>query len=164
MTGCANCASVGHSAQFCPYPRKPVDRRVLAEDSGSLGRRQEVATTTSAEALALIEQYVTAEYGERCKTSDIEDFPDLKGSPDASRCATCKAWEEVDRFKDWLESTAQSRPRLDPRTVTRFEVIDHTTDGEGRVYVKYDVSVDLSYQDDGRTLKAFVADRMDGDA
>jgi hypothetical protein len=38
------------------------------------------------------------------------------------------------------------------RKVTRFEVIDES----GRVYVKYGVEVELSYQDDGRTLKVFV--------
>ena len=36
--------------------------------------------------------------------------------------------------------------------VTRFEVIDST----GRVYVRYGVKVDLSMQDEGRTLKIFV--------
>ncbi|MDH3042594.1 hypothetical protein QEN40_16580 [Gordonia alkanivorans] len=42
--------------------------------------------------------------------------------------------------------------------VTRFEVIDHTTGGRGRVYSRHDVSIELSYQDDGRTLKVFVDD------
>lgn len=37
-------------------------------------------------------------------------------------------------------------------TVTRFEVIDET----GRTYVREGVSITLSYQDDGRTLKAFL--------
>lgn len=41
--------------------------------------------------------------------------------------------------------------------VTRFEVID----ANGRVYVRYDVSVELQYQDDGRTLKVFVHSRED---
>ena len=35
---------------------------------------------------------------------------------------------------------------------TRFEVIDDT----GRAYVKYRCSIELSYQDDGKTLKIFV--------
>jgi hypothetical protein len=38
-------------------------------------------------------------------------------------------------------------------TVTRFEVIDET----GRAYVRYGVKIDLSFQDDGRTLKVFVS-------
>lgn len=37
--------------------------------------------------------------------------------------------------------------------VTRVEVIDEN----GRVYTKWDCYVELSYQDDGRTLKLFVA-------
>jgi hypothetical protein len=39
--------------------------------------------------------------------------------------------------------------------VTRFEVIDET----GRVLTYYGVKVQLSYQDDGRTLKVFVEQR-----
>ena len=41
---------------------------------------------------------------------------------------------------------------MQSETVTRFEVIDET----GRAMVKYNVSVELSYQDDGRTLKIFL--------
>lgn len=37
--------------------------------------------------------------------------------------------------------------------VTRIELIDSI----GRTYVRNDVSVELSYQDEGRTLKVFVA-------
>lgn len=43
-------------------------------------------------------------------------------------------------------------------SVTRFEVIDHTKNGAGRVVVKYDVAVELSLQDDNRTLKVFLTD------
>ena len=39
--------------------------------------------------------------------------------------------------------------------VTRFEVIDET----GRAYVRHGVIIELSYQDDGRTLKVFVKPR-----
>lgn len=41
------------------------------------------------------------------------------------------------------------------QTLTRFEVIDEN----GRVYVKnslYNCQLELSYQDDGRTLKVFI--------
>lgn len=46
--------------------------------------------------------------------------------------------------------------------VTRFEVIDHTRsleDGGGRVFVKREenMTVELSLQDDGRTLKVFLS-------
>lgn len=41
--------------------------------------------------------------------------------------------------------------------VTRVEVIDHSPDGKGRAFVKWGVkSLELSYQDDGRTLKIFI--------
>jgi hypothetical protein len=47
--------------------------------------------------------------------------------------------------------------------VTRFEVIDYRgPNGDaprGRVFVVRDIKVELSYQDDGRTLKAFITDR-----
>lgn len=39
--------------------------------------------------------------------------------------------------------------------VTRFEVIGP----HGRMIVLYEVKIELSYQDDGRTLKVFVKDR-----
>jgi DNA-directed RNA polymerase subunit M/transcription elongation factor TFIIS len=44
-------------------------------------------------------------------------------------------------------------------TVTRFEVIDHLTpitDESGRMLVKEGVKVELSYQDNNRTLKVFL--------
>jgi hypothetical protein len=44
---------------------------------------------------------------------------------------------------------------MSAETVTRIEVIDES----GRVYVKYGVEVELSYQDGGKTLKVFVKKR-----
>lgn len=41
---------------------------------------------------------------------------------------------------------------VDSSKVTRFEVIDDN----GRVYTTKDCKVELSYQDDGRTLKVFI--------
>ena len=49
---------------------------------------------------------------------------------------------------------------LEEVEVTRFEVIDHTSSGTGRDFVKYAVSVRLAYQDDGKTLKVFLEDSM----
>ena len=43
-------------------------------------------------------------------------------------------------------------PSILQEGVTRFEVIDEA----GRVYSRHNVSVQLSYQDDNRTLKAFI--------
>ena len=48
---------------------------------------------------------------------------------------------------------------IDTETVNRFEVIDHTKsveEGGGRVLTAHDVQVDVSLQDDGRTLKVFI--------
>ena len=47
---------------------------------------------------------------------------------------------------------------MNTKKVTRFEVIDHSKDGEGRELVKYNIGVDLQLQDDGKTLKVFVSD------
>jgi len=40
----------------------------------------------------------------------------------------------------------------DNSKVTRFEVIDEN----GRVYTKHNCTIELSYQDDSRTLKVFI--------
>ena len=43
--------------------------------------------------------------------------------------------------------------------VTRVELIDHrASTSHGRVFVAYGCRVELSYQDNGRTLKVFVDD------
>ena len=50
--------------------------------------------------------------------------------------------------------------------VTRFELIDHRPPflaaPRGRVFSTHNVKVELSYQDDGRTLKVFVTSRAAG--
>lgn len=45
--------------------------------------------------------------------------------------------------------------------VTRFEVINHCegADDFGRILVKYGVKVELSYQDEGKTLKVFLTNQ-----
>ena len=47
--------------------------------------------------------------------------------------------------------------------ITRFEVIDHTADMLGRMLVKYGVNVDISIQDDGRTMKVFLTDKINNE-
>ena len=54
-----------------------------------------------------------------------------------------------------MTMTSKADRRIRDKTINRFEVIDET----GRVIVKYDVSVELNYQDDGRTLKVFLKDK-----
>jgi hypothetical protein len=43
--------------------------------------------------------------------------------------------------------------------VTRFEVIDYTKKHRGRILVEYKVSVEVSIQDEGRTMKIFLTDK-----
>lgn len=47
---------------------------------------------------------------------------------------------------------------MNTNNVTRFEVIDHTSEGVGRVLVQYGVKVEVDFQDDGRTMKVFLRD------
>lgn len=47
------------------------------------------------------------------------------------------------------------QPQQNKNKVTRFEVIDET----GRIYVNNSCKIELSYQDDDRTLKVFVEDK-----
>lgn len=45
------------------------------------------------------------------------------------------------------------------KSITRFEVIDHTSKKGGRIVVEYNVNVELSLQDDCKTLKVFLTDQ-----
>lgn len=47
------------------------------------------------------------------------------------------------------------------KQITRFEVIDHTSKNNkrGRIVVEYNVNVELSLQDENRTLKVFLTDK-----
>ena len=58
--------------------------------------------------------------------------------------------DECVGFIDGYEKCQQDMD--DTSKVTRFEVIDTN----GRVYQKWNCNVELSYQDDGRTLKVFI--------
>ena len=53
----------------------------------------------------------------------------------------------------------EKEQRLNTDTVTRFEVIDHTKEKLGRILTKYGVNVELSFQDDNKTLKVFLTDK-----
>ena len=44
----------------------------------------------------VIENYLTKVYGERCKTKDIDDSPELKELGN-NRCLTCMVWEHYDQ-------------------------------------------------------------------
>ena len=43
--------------------------------------------------------------------------------------------------------------------VTRFEVIDNTNKKGGRILVEKGIKIELSLQDDNRTLKVFITDQ-----
>jgi hypothetical protein len=60
---------------------------------------------------------------------------------------------ELEDYTNVVNNTIPDR-RIRDKTINRFEVIDET----GRVIVKYGVSVELLYQDDGRTLKVVLRD------
>lgn len=64
--------------------------------------------------------------------------------------------EEVKQLRENI--AAITFTSVDTSQVTRFEVIT----SEGRALVKYEVSVELLYQDDGKTLKVFLKDKDKG--
>ena len=47
---------------------------------------------------------------------------------------------------------------MDTKKITRFEVIDHRDNAKekGRVFVAYDVEVEIQVQDSEKTLKVFI--------
>ena len=61
-------------------------------------------------------------------------------------------WNKLARDYNMNNTTPDRRIR--DKTINRFELIDET----GRLVVKYGVSVELLYQDDGRTLKVVLRD------
>ena len=71
-------------------------------------------------------------------TDRIKEIQEKTAFPDS--VSVCQALLQV-----WNECADTSK-------VTRFEVIDEN----GRVYTSKDCKVELSYQDDGRTLKVFI--------
>lgn len=55
--------------------------------------------------------------------------------------------------------TNQDLIDLMTKSITRFEVIDHTSKKGGRIVVEYNVNVEISLQDDNKTLKVFLTDK-----
>jgi hypothetical protein len=90
------------------------------------------------------------------------------GAYSEHECGCGADWTTQEVY-DLLEEVKQLREAADK--VTRFEVIDYTAEAKGynyksigmalsgRVLVKYGVSIELSYQDDGKTLKVFITDK-----
>ena len=55
----------------------------------------------------VIRDYIKAYWGKRCKSTDWEDFPEMKGlrHPEGGVCGCCEAWRSYDyivgkHFKD----------------------------------------------------------------
>lgn len=69
-----------------------------------------------------------------------------------------QAWRGEDPTGEGFEP-GQSSGTAPSQDTTRIVVVDHTTGGAGRVFDRQNVAVELSRQDDGRTLKVFVNDR-----
>lgn len=96
----------------------------------------------------------------KCIGKDLVVFSQGKEPPeswfDPTTVSIAKG-NEISLTEAFITNTAQINPNKD---VDRFEVIDES----GRAYVKGSiygtpVKVELSYQDDGKTLKVFVSDR-----
>jgi hypothetical protein len=45
------------------------------------------------------------------------------------------------------------------KNVTRFEVIDHSKKMRGRYVVEYGIKIEVSIQDDGKTMKVFLTNQ-----
>jgi hypothetical protein len=67
-----------------------------------------------------------------------------------------KATESFDEYCTRWNHTHSIHSGQPDGKVTRVEVIDE----HGRVYTRWNVNVELSFQDDGRTLKVFVSPRL----
>lgn len=75
---------------------------------------------------------------------------------------------DLDKVRKGIETlvTEVQREALNTDKVTRVEVIDHTKSfeqGGGRAYVNWKDTnkVELSFQDDERTLKVFISNQQD---
>lgn len=63
--------------------------------------------------------------------------------------------------EDLMNRIQKHMSYIDTHKVTRVEVIDHTDEGKGREFVKYckPGDVEVSVQDDGRTIKVFITNK-----
>lgn len=77
----------------------------------------------------------------------------MKTKEEIEQLAANLANPNVCKTTNWIEGYTQCQEdMLHDQTVTRFEVIDEN----GRVYSQWNCKVELSYQDDGKTLKVFI--------
>ena len=80
---------------------------------------------------------------------------------DACR-VTGNTYEEAELacLRKLIDIVKENRNNMETEKVTRFEVIDHTSELKGRILVKYNVKVEISIQDDGKTMKVFLTDKI----
>jgi len=77
----------------------------------------------------------------------------MKSKEEIEYLAANLANPNVCKTTNWIEGYTQCQnDMVKDQTVTRFEVIDEN----GRVYTKHNCTIELSYQDDSRTLKVFI--------
>ena len=95
-------------------------------------------------------------YQDAYKRIDIDGMndTDLSLAFDTYNTLVQDAYSARTELEDHIHLLNNTKPwkadrRIRDKTIDRFEVIDET----GRALVKYGVSVELLYQDDGRTLK-----------
>lgn len=50
-------------------------------------------------------------------------------------------------------------PANEFKSITRFEAIDHRKNGNGRVLSVWDINIEVSIQDSGKTMKVFITDK-----
>jgi hypothetical protein len=62
-------------------------------------------------------------------------------------------------LEDIIMKANQEVLDITTKSVTRFEVIDHTSKKRGRIVVEYNVNVELSLQDENKTLKVFLTNK-----
>lgn len=91
-----------------------------------------------------------------------DEKPTIKFYEPVERSLTKALDQIISLFKDYAADIERRARDEATNKVDRLEVIDST----GRAYVKGSiygspVEVKLSYQDDGRTLKVFVTDRLE---
>ena len=62
-----------------------------------------------------IQEAITEHLGQRCRTKDTDDFPELVGQ-EVGRCPACRAWEQFDALCDALDELRAENERLDRAT------------------------------------------------
>lgn len=105
-----------------------------------------------------------------CRVCKYLEFLDYAGSVGMPGGSTVEYNKEIDRYleiREFYKSLLAKKMEeaLNTDKVTRIEVVDYTKDvldDNRRAYVKWDkdIKVELSFQDDNRTLKVFISNKQ----